>query len=54
LDDVIALAKDAYGKADAAAKIAPSLTDLVKQLQTIAGNMANEARTLKAGGKPAQ
>ncbi len=54
LDDVIALAKDAWSKADAAAKIAPSLIDLTKQLQTISGAMASEARTLKEGGTPAQ
>ena len=51
-DDVIALAKEAYAKADAAAKLSPQLAELTKQLQVISGAMANEARALKAGGKP--
>lgn len=53
LDDVIALAKDAWSKADEAAKIAPALVDLTKQMQTISSAMATEARNLKAG-TPAQ
>lgn len=53
LDDVIALSKDAWAKADAAAQVSSELKELTDQLKTISGAMANEARAVKQG-TPAQ
>lgn len=48
LDNVIELSKDAWNKADQADNFSGELSELTKQLQTIASSMANEARALKA------
>lgn len=51
-DGAIAAAKNAYTLADKAKTFSPALSTLTEQMQTIAKNMANEARTAKAGGAP--
>ena len=46
LDDVLTLTKEAWGLADKAMQISPSLQELSTRVQTIASNMATQARTL--------
>lgn len=53
-DEVIALAKDAWGAADKARAFSPNLESITSQMQAIAKKMADDARTMKAGGTPAQ
>ncbi len=52
-DTVIALAKEAYAAADKARAFSPNLESIATQMQSIAKKMADDARTLKAGGTPA-
>ena len=52
LDDVITLTKKAWTTADEARTFSPSLATLATQMQTIAKNMADNARALQA--KPAK
>ncbi len=53
LQDVITLTKDAWGLAEKAKALSPSLQDLSTQVQTIAKNMADQARQMLQGGAPA-
>ncbi len=53
-DEVIALSKDAWGAADKARAFSPNLESITTQMQAIAKKMADDARTMKAGGTPAQ
>ncbi len=54
LDDVIANSKEAYASAEKAKTFSPGLSTIAAQMQTIAKNMADEARALKAQPAPAQ
>ncbi len=53
LDKVLTLAKDGWNLAEKAKQFSPSLTNIAVQMQTIAKNMADEARRVKAGGAAA-
>ncbi len=50
LQDVITLTKDAWGLAEKAKVLSPSLQDLSTQVQTIAKTMADQAREMLKGG----
>src|SRR3989338_9070518 len=52
LDNVIALAGEAWNLAEQAKKLDMHLSKLVDQVQATAKNMADSARALKAGGQP--
>lgn len=54
LDGAIASAKNAYTLADKAKTFSPGLSALTAQMQTIAKNMADEARKAKTQPAPAQ
>ena len=56
LDDVLALSKEAWGLAERAQQLSPSLKDLAVRVQTIAKGMADQAREMIKGGTgaPAQ
>jgi hypothetical protein len=50
--EVIKLTGDAWHLAQKAQEFSPALSTVAQQMQTIAKNMADEARTLQAGGTP--
>lgn len=54
LQDVIMLSKEAWNQAENAKKLSPGLSDLVSRVQTIAQNMANQARGMLQEGAPAK
>ena len=51
LDSVLKYTKDAYASADKAKALSPSLSVVATQMQTIAKNMADEARKTQAAAK---
>ncbi len=54
LDLAISASKEAYSSAEKAKAFSPGLSVIAGQMQTIAGNMAAEARKIKAQPTPAQ